>query len=95
MSEAMRVAKAVFLAIPNRWFPIGHHTGLPLLHYSPSLFWWLLQGGDKDYWTRQENLDFLSKSVLFREFRQCNPLLKYAGLVLGAFSSNAALICRA
>jgi SAM-dependent methyltransferase len=64
MSEAMRMAKCVFLAMPNRWFPIEHHTGLPFLHYSPSLFRRVLSGGDKDYWTKQENLDFLSKSVL-------------------------------
>ena len=94
MSEAMRVSKSVFLAIPNRWFPIEHHTGLPFLHYSPSLFRRVLNGGEKDYWTRQENLDFLSKSILRHEFRQWNPRLRYAGLVLGPFSSNVALVCR-
>jgi SAM-dependent methyltransferase len=94
MSEAMRVAKSVFLAVPNRWFPIEHHTGLPFLHYSPSLFRWMLRGGDKDYWTKQANLDFLSKSILRDEFCQWNSRLKYAGLVLGPFSSNVALICK-
>jgi len=93
MSEAMRVAKSVFFAIPNRWFPIEHHTGLPFLHYSPSLFRRALGGGDKEYWTQQENLDFLSKSALRREFKQWNPRLKYAGLVLGPFSSNVVMVC--
>ncbi len=93
MSEAMRVSKSVFLAIPNRWFPIEHHTGLPFLHYSPSFFRRVLKGGEKDYWTRQENLDFLSKSILRHEFRQWNPRLRYAGLMLGPLSSNVALVC--
>jgi SAM-dependent methyltransferase len=94
MSEAMRVAKSVFFAIPNRWFPIEHHTGLPFLHYAPSLFRRALSGGDKEYWTQQENLDFLSKSALCREFRQWNPRLMYAGLVLGPFSSNVVMVCK-
>jgi SAM-dependent methyltransferase len=94
MSEAMRVAKSVFLAIPNRWFPIEHHTGLPFLHFAPSAFRWALSGGDKAYWTKQENLDFLSKSGLRREFREWNPRLIYAGLMLGPFSSNVVVVCK-
>ena len=94
MTDAMRVARAVFFAVPNRWFPVEHHTGLPFLHYSPALFRRVLSGGDKDYWTKQENLDFLSKATLRCELQQWNPRLKYAGLVLGPFSSNIALVCR-
>jgi SAM-dependent methyltransferase len=93
MAEAVRVAKSVFLAVPNRWFPIEHHTGLLLLHYSPALFRRLLKGGNKDYWTKQENLDFLSKATLRHEFRSLNPRLKYAGLILGPLSSNVAIVC--
>ena len=94
MAEAVRVAKSVFFAVPNRWFPIEHHTSLPFLHFAPSLFRRALSGGDKEYWTKQENLDFLSRSALRREFRQWNPRLIYAGLVLGPFSSNVVMVCK-
>jgi len=58
------------------------------------LFRRALSGGDKEYWTKQENLDFLSRSALRREFRQWNPRLIYAGLVLGPFSSNVVMACK-
>jgi SAM-dependent methyltransferase len=35
MNELCRVARAFFVTTPNRWFPVEHHTGLPLLHYLP------------------------------------------------------------
>ena len=34
--ELCRVGKAFFITTPNRWFPIEHHTGLPMLHYLPA-----------------------------------------------------------
>lgn len=38
VAELARVAKVVFLTAPNRWFPVEHHTGLPLAHYHPATF---------------------------------------------------------
>ena len=35
VSEALRVARAVFIATPNRLFPIEVHTRLPLVHWLP------------------------------------------------------------
>jgi SAM-dependent methyltransferase len=34
--EALRVAGRVFIATPNRWFPIEVHTRLPFVHWLPS-----------------------------------------------------------
>src|SRR5207245_286749 len=31
--ELLRVARKVFIIVPNRFFPIEHHTAIPLLHY--------------------------------------------------------------
>jgi hypothetical protein len=31
--EMIRVAHCVFISVPNRWFPVEHHTGIPLAHY--------------------------------------------------------------
>lgn len=33
--EACRVGRRVFIATPNRWFPIEVHTRLPLVHWLP------------------------------------------------------------
>jgi len=95
MSEHLRVAKAVFITFPNRWFPVEHHTSLPLLHYAPSLFRRLLAGTKYDYWIDPANMDFLDKSLIAREWPGSQPP-KFAmtGLPLGPFSSNVALITR-
>jgi SAM-dependent methyltransferase len=34
--EALRVARRVFIATPNRWFPVEVHTRLPFVHWLPS-----------------------------------------------------------
>jgi Methyltransferase domain len=36
VAELCRVARRVFLATPNRWFPVDTHTLLPLAHWLPS-----------------------------------------------------------
>jgi SAM-dependent methyltransferase len=92
--EAMRVAKAGFIAVPHRWFPIEHHTGLPLLHFAPSFFRAILRGTRYAYWTKQENLDFLDAALLRREWPSSTiaPKLVRTGINLGWVSSNLALI---
>jgi SAM-dependent methyltransferase len=95
VSEALRVAKAIFFTVPNCWFPVEHHTGIPALHYMPSLFRRMLAGGAKSYWSDPKNLDFLSKRLLRREFMVYGDVrLRYCGLWLGSWSSNIALILK-
>jgi SAM-dependent methyltransferase len=87
--ENLRVAKRIFVAIPNRWFPIEHHTGIPLLHYVPSLFRKLLAGTGYDFWTRPANVDFLGGRTIAKEWPEDRPpTIKYSGVMLGPFSSN-------
>jgi len=87
--ENLRVAKRVFIAIPNRWFPIEHHTGIPLLHYFPSLFRRLLAGTGYDFWTRPANVDFLGRGAIAKEWPEDrSPKISYSGVMLGPFSSN-------
>jgi hypothetical protein len=31
--EPVRVAGKVFITVPNRHFPVEHHTAIPLLHF--------------------------------------------------------------
>jgi hypothetical protein len=35
VSELCRVARGVFVATPNRWFPIDVHTLMPVVHWLP------------------------------------------------------------
>ena len=93
--EAMRVSRSVFMLVPNRWFPIEHHTGIPFLHWWPSFFRSAFAGGRQDYWTKRSNLDFLSIGLLQAEWPVPRSVsFKYTGLRLGPFSSNVALISR-
>jgi SAM-dependent methyltransferase len=38
IKEALRIGRAVFITVPNRWFPVEHHTGVPILHFNKRLF---------------------------------------------------------
>jgi len=90
-SELSRVAKQVYICVPNRWFPLEHHTAIPLIHYIPTLFRYLLRNGEKSFWAEPKNLDFISKSKLkgFADGSKVNAC--YTGIWLGPFSSNIAV----
>lgn len=92
LRELLRVAKRAYITVPNAWFPIEHHTGIPLLHFSPHLFRRALAHSRFAYWADPRNMDFMTKARLpglcppHREFR-----MAYCGIPLGPFSSNIAL----
>ncbi len=93
LAEHLRVARNVFVTVPNRWFFVEHHTRIPLLHWSPSLFRRAIAGTALKYWADARNMDFIDRAVLRREWplpRQ--PELVMTGLPLGPLSSNIALI---
>jgi hypothetical protein len=95
ITEAARVSKAFFLIVPNRWFPIEHHTVIPFLHWSPALFRKMLAGSKSAFWSEQKNLDFLSAGMLRREWPlSSTPKFFYSGLYLGPFSSNLVIVSR-
>jgi SAM-dependent methyltransferase len=65
IGELSRVAKGFFITTPNRWFPVEHHTGLPLLHYLPApLFRSLIRGSRYHYWAAEEHLNILTAREL-------------------------------
>ncbi len=93
VNEHLRVARSVFITVPNRWFPIEHHTGIPLLHYSPTLFRFALKNRSLDYWANPVNMDLLDKKVLVNEWPlDQKPEVRAVGIPLGMFSSNLAII---
>ena len=90
--ELERVGRRVFIAAPNRWFPIEQHTGLPLLHYLPApLFRALLRPTPLRHWSREENLNHLTASELRGLFGDPSRVrTASSGIGLGPLSSNLA-----
>jgi SAM-dependent methyltransferase len=68
--EICRVGRFVFMTTPNRWFPIEHHTGLPVLHYLPArAFRAVLRHTRYRHWAHESNLNILTA----REFAALFP----------------------
>lgn len=91
-SELTRISELVFIAVPNRWFPIEHHTGIPLVHWIPSLFRWICNKVPLlTKWASSDSLEFLSKKMVENELCLGEFGLKasgYSGVGMAMFSSN-------
>lgn len=90
ISEMCRVAPRRFMAVPNRGFPIETHTCLPLVHYLPKpWFRRLLRHTRYDFWSHEENLNYISVSDLRAMWpANCGPKIIYTGIGLGFWKSN-------
>ncbi len=88
--ELCRVAKRVFISVPHRYFPIEHHTSIPLLHYSDSLFKIACLMSNKSEWIEEENLVLITRKRLWQLVAGMdrNITVGYSGLRLGPLSSN-------
>lgn len=65
VNEMLRVSRAFFLTTPNRWFPVEFHTAVPFLHFLPKrIFRKILAALGETYWSKEENLNLLSKKEL-------------------------------
>jgi hypothetical protein len=94
--EMARVARRAFITVPNRFFPVEHHTAIPILHFSEPTFRLACHWLGKGEWTEQRNLILMSKRALAAlappGIRAC---IGYTGLRLGPFSSNLFLLLEA
>jgi hypothetical protein len=89
LAELMRVAHRVFVSVPNRLFPVEHHTGIPLLHFFDASFAIACRRLGKSEWADRRNLILMSRDRL----RRLAPpgitvAVAHTGLRLGPFSSN-------
>ena len=87
--ELARVASKVFISVPNRYFPVEHHTAIPFLHFWRPGFEAACQWLDKAEWADEKNLILMSwrrLSALAPE--GAAPALGHTGIWLGPFSSN-------
>ena len=89
VADIARVAKRVFLTVPNRFFPIEHHTALPLMGWTGRSFALACAATRKTEWAQEENLILMSRQKLAA---LCPPGSRmrtgYTGFKLGPFSSN-------
>jgi SAM-dependent methyltransferase len=90
IAEMCRVAPRRFLAVPNRGFPIESHTCLPVIHYLPKpWFRRLLRNTRYDYWSHEENLNYVSASDIRTMWPASrSPTVVYNGIGLGPWKSN-------
>lgn len=88
LSELTRVARQVFVTVPNRYFPVEHHTALPLVHFWGPSFRLACKWMGKDDWTREENLILLSRNDLSVLAGNNSAVVGFTGIKLGRFSSN-------
>jgi SAM-dependent methyltransferase len=87
--ELARVAKRLFLSVPNRWFPVEHHTGFPFLHYAPNIFRRTLRNTSYEYWAEPANLSFLGRAEITRFWPlEIRPQISFGGIGAGIWSSN-------
>ena len=91
ISELCRVASRVFVSVPNRLFPIEHHTAIPVAHYQSHLFNAACRLTGKSEWARKENLIFMTRKRLWElaaPLKNKSAAVGYTGLLMGPFSSN-------
>jgi hypothetical protein len=88
--ELCRVAQRVFISVPNRFFPIEHHTALPVAHYEDTMFRVACRITGKSEWAQEENLILMTRKRLWRLAAPIgkSAAVGYTGLPLGPFSSN-------
>ena len=88
--EALRVARRFFIVVPNRFFPVEHHTGLLLIHYlPPAIFRGFLRRTRWSHWSDEANLNHLTAREFKALFEDPQSVeIAYAGVGLGMLSSN-------
>ncbi len=90
VAELMRVADRVFITVPHRYFPVEHHTAIPLLHYWDATFRAACRLLGKSEWADERNLILMSRRRL-RMLAPAGATIATTGLRLGPMSSNLLL----
>ena len=89
IDEVCRVSRSQFIIAPNPYFPVEHHTGLPLLHLLPKrVFRFILSQSKWCYWSTEQNLNYITKKETIRLWPSGRPHSQYCGIGYGLFSSN-------
>lgn len=93
LTEVLRSAPKIYLTVPYRWFPIEHHTGMPLIHWLPnSMFFKILKFFKRDQFYNSQNLSFFSKTRLQKLFKEQNLPFKIIPVRFLIFTTNLVVI---
>src|SRR4029078_10918229 len=86
--ELCRVGRRVFITVPNRSFPLEHHTALPLVHYLDRPFHMACRVTGKQQWSDPANLILMTRKRLWRLVAGIDRsvAIGYTGLRFGPFS---------
>jgi hypothetical protein len=89
IGEMLRVARKIFVSVPNRLFPVEHHTAIPFLHFWNKSFIFACKMMYADDWLDEKNLILMSKAGLATLVPSLPETeVDYTGIRLGRFSSN-------
>ncbi len=89
VSELCRVSRQVFITVPHRFFPVEHHTNIPLMHWMNASFAFACGLSGKTKWADESNLILMSKARLKAACpAAAHPVIGYTGIQLGPLSSN-------
>ncbi len=96
VAELARVARTVFVSVPHRFFPVEHHTGIPLLHWTDRSFAAACRVLGKAKWAEPANLILMTRSRLRHIGRDSaagrQVRVGSTGIPLGPCSSNLFLL---
>jgi SAM-dependent methyltransferase len=93
--ELLRVGKKVFLATPNRWYPVDFHKMIPFLHWLPQDWYRAMLGmmGDTFY-SQEENLNLMTKRDLALFFGEAGVPFKIIPYRFMGFVSNLLVVAK-
>ncbi|MBW7961143.1 methyltransferase domain-containing protein [Bradyrhizobium sp. BR 10261] len=96
VKELCRVARRVFITVPNRFFPVEHHTSIPVAHYWDWSFRIASRIAEKSEWTDEKNLILMTRKRLWQIASTITKpaTVGYTGLQFGPLSSNLYLMFR-
>jgi hypothetical protein len=89
VAELARVAKKVFISVPHRYFPVEHHTGFPLLHWTDPSFALTCKVTGKSKWAQEAELIMMTRKRLDALVPNgVKHRIGYTGIKMGPLSSN-------
>jgi hypothetical protein len=90
VAELCRVARRVYLAVPNRLFPVEHHTCVPLLHWLPKPWFRAIMRRTRfAFYGHEANLNHVSAAQLRAWFPAGRTArIARTGIGVGVFRSN-------